>query len=494
MKLHVIYVIFFLNLIVVSTYAQWQGTNPVWFTAGNVGIGTTSPSVKLEVLGQDVKFFSNTLTNTFSIGRNVYEKFSLQVTDGHGYLDYEQDADNNSSHIFYIRNLADGTSSANDIRFQTGSEDRLTVKPDGRIGIGTSTPLQKFQIMDGDILLSRSGIGSSLQFRTDGNGNAFVNNMNNFVGNGSTGNGALILTGQSMLRFQVGNAGTNGTEMMRISDSGNVITGNGLLAGSPVLAVNSTYATISPDPDQNRPLTIRRGSSDNEALSMFLQDANAHFVYKNDEKAGYVDFRIINTDTESGGGAGANDNVVMTLYGTQTGSRVGIGTTAPDASLTVKGDIHAEEVRVDLTVPGPDYVFEKDYPLTSLEDLKTYIDQHKHLPEVPSAKEMEENGINLKEMNLLLLRKIEELTLHLIEQNKQLAQVKEESRVSADASAKKVEELTLCLIDQNNQIAQLKEERRISADSLAKKERGVDIIHYYVKGLEDRFNKISNDK
>ncbi|MFC5282638.1 hypothetical protein [Pedobacter alpinus] len=99
-------------------------------------------------------------------------------------------------------------------------------------------------------------------------------------------------------------------------------------------------------------------------------------------------------------------------------SNVGIGTTTPDEKLTVKGKIHAEEVRVDLTVPGPDYVFEKDYPLPSLIETQKYIQENKHLPEVPSAKEMETKGINLSEMNMLLLKKVEELTLHLIEQDK----------------------------------------------------------------------------
>jgi len=97
---------------------------------------------------------------------------------------------------------------------------------------------------------------------------------------------------------------------------------------------------------------------------------------------------------------------------------VGIGTTSPDAKLAVSGQVHAQEVKVSVTVPGPDYVFEKDYKLTSLEEIKNYIDQNKHLPEVPSAKEMEKNGIQLGEMNLLLLKKIEELTLYVIELKK----------------------------------------------------------------------------
>jgi hypothetical protein len=98
---------------------------------------------------------------------------------------------------------------------------------------------------------------------------------------------------------------------------------------------------------------------------------------------------------------------------------VGIGTNDPDARLTVKGHIHAEEVRVDLNVPGPDYVFEENYNLLSLSEIEAFIKQNKHLPEVPSAKEMEQNGINLSEMNMLLLKKVEELTLYVIELKKE---------------------------------------------------------------------------
>ena len=100
-----------------------------------------------------------------------------------------------------------------------------------------------------------------------------------------------------------------------------------------------------------------------------------------------------------------------------TGGDFGIGTNQPDEKLTVKGTVHAQEVRVDLSgaVAPPDYVFEESYPLASLDEIKAYITKNKHLPEVPSAKEMEANGIELGEMNMLLLKKIEELTLHQIE-------------------------------------------------------------------------------
>jgi hypothetical protein len=99
---------------------------------------------------------------------------------------------------------------------------------------------------------------------------------------------------------------------------------------------------------------------------------------------------------------------------------VGIGNSSPDAKLAVSGQVHAQEVKVSVTVPGPDYVFEKDYKLPTLEELKAYIDQNKHLPEVPSAAEMEKNGVLLGEMNMLLLKKVEELSLYVIELERRL--------------------------------------------------------------------------
>ncbi|OAN61651.1 hypothetical protein A8B79_04285 [Balneola sp. EhC07] len=106
---------------------------------------------------------------------------------------------------------------------------------------------------------------------------------------------------------------------------------------------------------------------------------------------------------------------------------VGIGTISPDEKLTVKGKIHSEEVIVDLNVPGPDYVFEEEYDLTSLKELEAYIKANKHLPEVPSAAELEAHGIVLGEMNMILLKKIEELTLHMIDIQKQVDVLKKEN-------------------------------------------------------------------
>ncbi|NII83315.1 hypothetical protein [Pedobacter sp. SG908] len=96
---------------------------------------------------------------------------------------------------------------------------------------------------------------------------------------------------------------------------------------------------------------------------------------------------------------------------------VGIGTTNPQDKLTVAGTIGAREIKVSATA-GADFVFEPAYKLPELAELEKFVKTNKHLPEIPTAKQMVENGVNLGELNIKLLQKVEELTLHLIEKDK----------------------------------------------------------------------------
>lgn len=98
---------------------------------------------------------------------------------------------------------------------------------------------------------------------------------------------------------------------------------------------------------------------------------------------------------------------------------VGIGTATPKERLSVNGKIRAHEVKVEAD-NWPDYVFTEGYKSLSLAALAAFIDQNGHLPGVPDAKLVAKDGIALGEMNKILLEKIEELTLHLIEKDKQL--------------------------------------------------------------------------
>ena len=104
---------------------------------------------------------------------------------------------------------------------------------------------------------------------------------------------------------------------------------------------------------------------------------------------------------------------------------VGIGTSETKGyRLAVNGSISATEIKVEAQTA--DFVFEEDYPLKSLEEVEQFIITNKHLPDIPSAKQMKQDGVGLAEMNKLLLQKIEEMTLHMIEMKKELRQVQNE--------------------------------------------------------------------
>lgn len=104
-------------------------------------------------------------------------------------------------------------------------------------------------------------------------------------------------------------------------------------------------------------------------------------------------------------------------------NNVGIGTTTPFYKLDVCGTIRATEIKVELS-GGCDFVFEKDYKLMPLDELNTYVNEKKHLPEIASEKEMIADGLNMKDFQLKLLQKIEELTLYTIQQNKEIKNLK----------------------------------------------------------------------
>ena len=94
--------------------------------------------------------------------------------------------------------------------------------------------------------------------------------------------------------------------------------------------------------------------------------------------------------------------------------------------LAVNSGILCEELKVMADVPSSDFVFEPNYNLKSLSEVEAFVTENKHLPDVPSAKEFKENGYKVGEMDNLLLQKIEELTLYIIDLQKQIEELKQE--------------------------------------------------------------------
>ncbi len=139
--------------------------------------------------------------------------------------------------------------------------------------------------------------------------------------------------------------------------------------------------------------------------------------------------QISSTDTIFAKNFTANTSI-NTINGYFTGttycSRIAINNATPDYTyrLSVNGGIRCEELKVMADVPSSDFVFEPNYNLKPLSEVEAYVTENKHLPDVPSAKEFKENGYKIGEMDNLLLQKIEELTLYIIDLQKQIEELK----------------------------------------------------------------------
>ncbi|WP_374949937.1 hypothetical protein [Mucilaginibacter sp.] len=169
-----------------------------------------------------------------------------------------------------------------------------------------------------------------------------------------------------------------------------------------------TLATDNPTGDDARLLLSYRGGNKKWAIGGFANTNSTNARFSIWEDAG---------DGNYGTGFGDERFTVM------PGGNVGIGTGTPGTfKLAVNGTIRAKEIKVE--TGWSDYVFYKNYNLLPLSKVSSFINANKHLPDVPSAAEVEANGIDLGKTNALLLKKIEELTLYLIDQNKELANLK----------------------------------------------------------------------
>jgi hypothetical protein len=146
---------------------------------------------------------------------------------------------------------------------------------------------------------------------------------------------------------------------------------------------------------------------------------------------GYMFFSPIGKDdnTKTAGSQYLKDEdiqnrVKMTIT---PGGSIGINTPpVDDYTLAVKGKVLAEEMDVMLANEWPDYVFHTNYNLPDLKDVETYIQENSHLPGVPSSDEVQKKGVNVGEMNAILLQKVEELTLYVISLKKEVEQLKSE--------------------------------------------------------------------
>lgn len=242
---------------------------------------------------------------------------------------------------------------------------------------------------------------------------------NTYVGNNSGGNGG---NANISLGYQAGVSDGNNNIFIG-NKSGAEDSGTG--DGNIYIGHNAGFANT----DYGNRLIIDNGLYPQETTTPLIWGDFANDLLKFHGKIGI-------------GGGGSSD-IQFGNFPTTSGT-----VSVSNYRLFVKGGILTEEVRVSLSSTWADYVFQKDYKLPTLKEVENHITQKGHLINVPSAKEVGENGIELGEMAKIQQEKIEELTLYIIEQNK----INEKQNEQIEKQSKEIEELKVLvknLIEKN---------------------------------------------
>ena len=333
--------------------------------------------------------------------------------------------------------------------FQTAAMAQVYVKNTGFVGIGVAQPTAKLELPNAGSASFRVGVNSNManthtqlinsmavladnntttsscgavawDFFNNGNSPSWAGALLQHIGTGVTGNqNGVAAANQGVLNFQ--------------NVANGVIASNGAIIHiAPSNILVASFVTSG--------LRLSAGSefsfADNGQIRSF--DNNHRMLFRRSENK--MELREYGSIVFSAGSIAGTETATMVV---NSDGNVGIGTASPGYKLHVNGSVRATV----FSAPSrdyADYVFDSTYQLPSLQEVNTYIKQNHHLPEVPSEEEVKKDGINLVDHQVILLKKVEELTLYVIAQNEKQKLLEEKlNEVLKDNSKLKEEILDL---------------------------------------------------
>ncbi len=340
---------------------------PVGYQSGRIGIGNiTSPEAKLHIRA-DTQEDANLMLQATGLGK----KAMLLFNGGPG----------------MISNLDPSAP----LQFYAGGGRYLGIHLDGEtgnIGIGLDNPSAQLDI----------------------NGQLRIRGGSPATGKVLTSNADGLATWETPSGGGGSNWTVNGSHIYRLN-------------GNVGIGTSNPREKLSIDAGSYRPINFHIGGSQNIYSNAYYDGSNKR------AKAGpayAINFSDSRMAFRVAGNGAANSQITWNeVISLNTDGNVGIGTTDPKGyKLAVKGKIITEEVVVKLSGSWPDYVFQPTYQLMGIHEVGNFIEAHGHLPEVPNAQQVAEEGISIGEMNAVLLRKIEELTLYTLQQQKEIDALK----------------------------------------------------------------------
>lgn len=406
---------------------QWSenGTN-IFYNKGNVGIGTTGAATgNLEVASNTGGVLSITTNKAFGtataplkssldfLGSGNNKRAQILATD-------KTFQDHASSLIFSVSTA------------QNNLVERLRIIHDGKVGIGTESPTAGLEVRD--------DTGININAKTNGGWPGNIQMSDALKTSNITAKDDMLFStdGGFLFKMDRNKNGISDVQGFNIYDRSDksvftIEESNGrigigttnLEAQLNIQNTTSSYGAILASGAETFKLYTRTFDRipNTEVFRLGMKyDANFN-------TNGYISF--YRGSSANDGYLGFSTSGVERMIINNQGN-VAIGSNISNSyKLAVGGTITAEEIKVQLRQNGnwPDFVFEKDYKLPSLQEVENFVKQNGHLEGVPNTAEVTKEGFLLGEMNIKLLQKIEELTLYTIAQEKEINLLKEQSEV-----------------------------------------------------------------